>query len=81
MPIDYSKYPDNWLSEIRPRIMERANNSCECCGLNHDQIVFRVKAWVKVKGKYQYKSIWFSNESDAIRERGALVSSDPVKPV
>jgi hypothetical protein len=36
MPIDYSKYPPNW-SEIRIRILERADNKCEyeCCGLEN----------------------------------------------
>ena len=29
MPIDYSKYPPNWLAEIRPRILKRADNCCE----------------------------------------------------
>ena len=29
MPIDYSEYPDNWLSEIRPAILERAGHCCE----------------------------------------------------
>lgn len=33
MPIDYRKYPANWLSEIRPRILARANNCCEQCGI------------------------------------------------
>lgn len=36
MPIDYSEYPDNWFTEIRPRILERAKNRCEWCGAeNH----------------------------------------------
>ncbi len=40
MPIDYSKYPPNWKTEIRPRILERANNCCEFCGVeNYDEIV------------------------------------------
>lgn len=26
MPIDYKKYPANWLSEIRPRIMKRGRS-------------------------------------------------------
>jgi hypothetical protein len=26
-------YPKNWKSEICPRILERANNCCEFCGL------------------------------------------------
>lgn len=34
MPIDYKKYPPNW-SEIRKRILERAENKCECCGLKN----------------------------------------------
>lgn len=35
MPCDYSKYPSNWHSEIRPRILKRANNCCECCGVKN----------------------------------------------
>jgi len=37
MPCDYSKYPDNWFSEIRPRILERAKNRCELCGVDNGQ--------------------------------------------
>lgn len=33
MPINYSKYPANWLSEIRPRILKRAANKCEFCSI------------------------------------------------
>lgn len=33
MPIDYSKYPENWFTEIRPRILARAKNCCEECGI------------------------------------------------
>jgi len=32
MPIDYSEYPPNW-KEIRKRILDRANNCCEFCGI------------------------------------------------
>lgn len=37
MPCDYSKYPKNWKSEIRPAILERANNCCEYegCGVKN----------------------------------------------
>lgn len=31
VPIDYSRYPPNWLTEIRPRILERAGHRCERC--------------------------------------------------
>jgi 5-methylcytosine-specific restriction endonuclease McrA len=34
MPIkDWSKYPPNWKTEIRPAIIFRANNCCEKCGI------------------------------------------------
>lgn len=39
MPIDYKKYPPNW-KQIRQRILERADNKCECCGLeNHSKVI------------------------------------------
>lgn len=45
MPIDYKKYPTNWLTEIRPRIMLRANNTCEAqgCDFRHGEVVWAVK--------------------------------------
>jgi len=43
MPIDYSEYPDNWFTEIRPAILKRAENCCEgspkypdCKAKNHE---------------------------------------------
>jgi hypothetical protein len=41
MPIDYSKYPKNWKTEIRPAILERAKNRCEKCGIKNHDIVIR----------------------------------------
>ena len=41
MPIDYKKYPKNWLSEIRPRILRRAKNQCEFCGVKNHKIIYR----------------------------------------
>lgn len=43
MPFDKSKYPPNWDSEIRPRILARANNRCECCGLKNGEEVYSFK--------------------------------------
>lgn len=42
MPIDYSKYPPNWKTEIRPRIMKRAGNRCEArnCNFKHLEYVW-----------------------------------------
>ncbi len=31
MPCDYSKYPENWFTEIRPAVLERAGHKCEWC--------------------------------------------------
>ena len=41
MPIDYSKYPPNWKTQIRPAILERANNCCEECGVKNYAIGWR----------------------------------------
>ena len=38
MPIDYKKYPPNWLSEIRPRILKRANYTCEGQGCDFQHL-------------------------------------------
>lgn len=34
-------YPANWSTEIRPRILARANNRCERCGVPNHERVFR----------------------------------------
>jgi len=40
MPCDYSKYPPNWKTDIRPAILERAKHCCEICGVpNHKMII------------------------------------------
>lgn len=41
MPINYKDYPPNWKSEIRPRILERANYKCEECGIPHLAVGYR----------------------------------------
>lgn len=41
MPIDYKKYPKNWKTEIRPRILERANNCCEFCKVPNHSLIIR----------------------------------------
>lgn len=49
MPINYSRYPPNWKSEIRPAILLRANNCCEFCGNKNGSIV--ITGQKKVNGK------------------------------
>ncbi len=41
MPIDYSQYPPNWKTEIRPRILQRANNCCEFCNAPNHELIYR----------------------------------------
>jgi len=60
MPIDYSKYPENWLSEVRPRIMLRAQEKCEKCGFKHLEYVWAVKCKGKTVG-------WFRDKGEAER--------------
>lgn len=43
MPVDYSRYPENWKTEIRPRILERAENKCEWCGVENYAVGARDK--------------------------------------
>lgn len=42
MPIDYKKYPKAW-KQIRERILKRANNKCECCGIENHIVVSSYK--------------------------------------
>ena len=38
MPCDYKKYPPTWKTEIRPRILKRADHKCEECAVeNYDR--------------------------------------------
>ena len=41
MAIDYSLYPKNWKTVIRPDILKRANNCCEKCGIANHSYIFR----------------------------------------
>ena len=82
MPIDYKKYPKNWLSEIRPRIMKRAENKCEECGLVHNSTVYSIFLVVKDnKGRSKKRSIWFRDIKDAERESDTGLEPKPVKVV
>lgn len=47
MPIDYKRYPDNW-KELREKVLERAKNSCEHCGLDNHQVIMRNGNEVKI---------------------------------
>lgn len=49
MPIDYSKYPPNWKTEIRPAILKRAGDCCEECGVENYAMV----KWNPEEKQYQ----------------------------
>lgn len=60
MPIDYKKYPSDW-KERRERILKRAKNKCESCGVKNGDFGYRDK-----EGKfYSAKEI-----EDALSLRG-----------
>lgn len=41
MPIDYSKYPKDWKTKIRPDILARAKNCCEFCKVSNHKWIIR----------------------------------------
>ena len=67
MPIDYSKYPSNWKSEIVPRIISRAENRCEKCGIANGSKATSLALYVKDGGRYKVKRFWLSADDDIIR--------------
>jgi len=60
MPISYKNYPKNWKTEIRPAVLERANNCCETCGVKNESII-----WRNPKNKEQFKYWPEGMESEA----------------
>lgn len=69
MPIDYSRYPPSWKTEIVPAILSRCSGRCEECGLENHSFVWAVKFFIKNEDRrYTERSIWFRVEADAIRE-------------
>jgi len=56
MPIDYKKYPPDW-KDIRKRILARANNRCEFCGIENNTVVASVIIGRRNLGFYDLKTI------------------------
>jgi len=50
MPCDWTKYPANWRTEIRPRILARERNCCKFCGLLNHSIVIAKTRTAAVEG-------------------------------
>lgn len=63
MPIDYSKYPEDWKDRIRPDILKREQYKCKFCGIRHKSFGYRddkkvfhecdefLKNWATANGK------------------------------
>jgi hypothetical protein len=43
MPVDWSRYPPAWATEVVPRIRARSGNRCEWCGLANGAYGYRDK--------------------------------------
>jgi hypothetical protein len=59
VPIDYRKYPSDWKTAIRPRILARHGHRCQCCGVANHLWGFRdaggkfheLPGWSREQGK------------------------------
>ncbi len=56
MAIDYSKYPPNWKTEIRPAILERDGHKCKFCNIPNYQIACR--------GKWYGVDVWQDDDGN-----------------
>jgi len=41
MPVDYSKYPTNWKTEIVPAVLKRDGHCCKFCQVPNKAIIYR----------------------------------------
>ena len=65
MPCDYNKYHPEWKTKIRPDILERANNSCEICGLKNYTAIFR--------GVWNKQPVFQTINGDLFKEDGTFI--------
>lgn len=78
MPIDYSKYPKNWKTEIVPSVLSFARNRCQSCGVKNGQFVYAASLYLRTQnGRYGFRSIWFREKQDAYKIEH--LSSGPIK--
>lgn len=67
MPIDYKRYPKDWKTAIVPRIIERANDCCEKCGVENRAELTSLGMWIRDGARYKYKRFWITNPADVKR--------------
>lgn len=81
MPVDKSKYPENWDTVICPDILARADNKCEFCGIkNHITVIRGYLGKLDVYQDENDGSIYLASNSQKISE-GPLGEVGYFKPV
>lgn len=65
--IDYSEYPDNWLTEIRPAILERAGHKCEWCGVPNYAHIMRSKSNPEAYLVLHEDGIYYTQDGQPVR--------------
>lgn len=79
MPCDYSRYPPDWKTGIVPRILARANDRCEFCGVENKALIWSVPLMIRDRGKYKMRRMWVSADHDMERLRS--LAADEIKRV
>lgn len=71
MPCDYTQYPLDWFTRIRPAILARAGHCCEFCGLaNYSIIRIPDRKSIRVCRSHAEASAWRYRHSETLRRRG-----------
>ena len=70
MPCDYSNYPLDWHTRIRPEILARAGHRCERCGIANYTVVRRPsEVRLRVFSSYSAARDWRDSVLPLLRER------------
>lgn len=76
-PENRKRYPANWKTEIRPRILARANHCCEFCGVpNKSLLIYRNNKLDDIVKPTDYLYDLYKNDIGATwssRENGKIV--------
>jgi hypothetical protein len=81
MPIDYSKYPPSWKTEIRPAILKRANNCCEFCGVENGSMQWRGRKKVREGKRLKNRTFSYPSEEAALADGCNYLTVGPRKGV
>lgn len=68
MPIDYSKYPPNWKTEIRPAVLKRANDCCEFCQVPNGSMQWRGRKKVREGQRLKFRTFAYDSKEAALAD-------------